>query len=52
MLLPILDWREVREAEVFAALHFGDVDDLAGVVGEVFVDVGDGVEAAQAEALD
>src|SRR6516225_6054767 len=37
--------RQAGELQVLAALQLREIDDLAGVIREVFVDVGDGAQA-------
>ena len=48
----LVSGRKLREMEVAGSLHLVDVDDLAGVVGKMFGDIEDGIEAGDAEALD
>src|SRR6516162_2080507 len=44
--------RKAREPEVFTESQFGDVDDLTGVIGEVFDDVSYSLKPCNAETLD
>jgi hypothetical protein len=44
--------RQPGEAQVGAAQEFGEEDDLAGVIGEMLRDVGDGLESRDRKSLD
>ena len=43
--------RKAREPEVLTESQFGDVDDLTGVIGEVFDDVSYSLKPCDAETL-